>query len=568
MAQAPTNTEHHPLVIIGGGIGGLTLALCLDQVYNHRSGSSKSSSSPPLKIHVYEAAAAFAGEAGGAIGLYPNGLRVLKNISKGFEVEGGGLKYEASYPQLLDNVRAAGCPYIYRRWMRHDGTEVAVAREDELLPQDGPVAIGEEAKVVAPRKNSLAGKKADLRPRGGTLGGLFGGRQPRTSSASTDSTATSSTDASTNNGSSIETDLISIGIRRWKYQKVLCDACEAVGIVIHFGKRLINVSSIDHDKSLLTFLDESTVTASLVIGSDGINSATRKYVANPTDDPDITKRIEEFLPAYTGTTCLMGSANVPRARGISFPSSATTKCHACYYPTMVPNDDDDDDDGAEPIDYSDDKRYEQVFQIYFPTPVERPDTWRTLTPEEAKVESRELASKLREDGWDEQFIKPLESDTLTGVLRVGLRSRTALDVWHVGGANAGESARAVLLGDAAHPPVPYIGQGAMMAMEDAGTLSIILSKFCPMNEAGDEVNYTEFGTAMETYESLRVNRTKTILGSSVELGKTQQKRADSALYNAWREWTIKAQVWAFGTLPVMRPGAAFNYVGKVEEVLS
>ena len=179
-----------------------------------------------------------------------------------------------------------------------------------------------------------------------------------------------------------------------------------------------------------------------------------------------------------------------------------------------------------------------------------------------------MASKLREDGWDEQFIKPLESDTLTGVLRVGLRSRTALDVWHVGGANAGESARAVLLGDAAHPPVPYIGQGAMMAMEDAGTLSIILSKFCPMNETGDEVNYAEFGTAMKTYESLRVNRTKTILGSSVELGKTQQKRADSALYNAWREWTIKAQVWAFGTLPVMRPGAAFNYVGKVEEVLS
>lgn len=552
MAQAPNSTEHHPLVIIGGGIGGLTLALCLDQVYNHRAGGSGK-----LKIHVYEAAPAFAGEAGGAIGLYPNGLRVLKNISKGFEVEGGA-KFEASYPPLLDNVRAAGCPYVYRRWMRHDGTEVAVAREDELLPQDGP------EKVVAPRKNSSAGKQADLRPRGGTLGGLFGGNKPRTSSASTDSTATSSTDAS---AGGIETDLISIGIRRWKYQKVLCDACEAVGIVIHFGKRLINVSSIDNDKSLLTFLDESTATASLLIGSDGINSATRKYVANPTDDPEITKRIEEFLPAYTGTTCLMGAANVPRARGISFPSSATTKCHACYYPTMVP-DDDEEDDGEATTDYSDDKRYEQVFQIYFPTPVERPDTWRTLTPEEAKVESRELASKLRDDGWDEQFIKPLESDTLTGVLRVGLRSRTALDVWHVGGANAGESARAVLLGDAAHPPVPYIGQGAMMAMEDAGTLSVILSKFCPVNDAGGEVDYSEFAAAMKAYESLRVDRTKTILGSSVELGKTQQKRADSALYNAWREWTIKAQVWAFGTLPVMRPGAAFNYVGKVEEVLA
>ena len=56
---------------------------------------------------------------------------------------------------------------------------------------------------------------------------------------------------------------------------------------------------------------------------------------------------------------------------------------------------------------------------------------------------------------------PLESDTLTGVLRVGLRSRDGLDCWNVGGSGddaTRELGRAVLLGDAAHPPVPYIGQ--------------------------------------------------------------------------------------------------------------
>ena len=71
-----------------------------------------------------------------------------------------------------------------------------------------------------------------------------------------------------------------------------------------------------------------------------------------------------------------------------------------------------------------------------------------------------MANKLRNDGWDEQFLVPLESDTLTGVLRVGLRSRDGLDVWNVGGSDDAtrELGRAVLLGDAAHPPVPYIGQ--------------------------------------------------------------------------------------------------------------
>ena len=121
-----------------------------------------------------------------------------------------------------------------------------------------------------------------------------------------------------------------------------------------------------------------------------------------------------------------------------------------------------------------------------------------------------------------------------------------------------------------------------MAMEDAGTLSVLLGHFCPMNDsstpdddgggAATTLDLTQFSKAMSVYESLRVSRTKAVLGSSVALGKTQQKRAESKLYNAWRELSIKTQVWAYvffswayGTLPVMRPGAAFDYKAVVEE---
>jgi salicylate hydroxylase len=336
---------------------------------------------------------------------------------------------------------------------------------------------------------------------------------------------------------------------------------------------------------------------SLLIGADGINSKVRNYVVNPSpkttaatttettaNQQQQQQSLEEFMPNYTGVTCLMGCANVPRIRGICFPSSATTKCHACYYPTKVPKEEDiidtnNEEKRTENNKYADNNNYEQVFQIYFPSPIERPDTWRTLTPDEAKTECKELAKKLREDGWDEQFLAPLESSTLTGVLRVGLRSREALDVWHVGDAAADNNndeevgsstsvGRAVLLGDSAHPPVPYIGQGAMMAMEDAGTLSLLLAHFCPINgDSESTIDLSKFQTAMKVYENLRVPRTKAVLGSSVQLGKTQQKRADSKLYNAWREVSIKAQVWAYGTLPVMKPGAAFDYRAKVAEAL-
>ena len=118
---------------------------------------------------------------------------------------------------------------------------------------------------------------------------------------------------------------------------------------------------------------------------------------------------------------------------------------------------------------------------------------------------------------------------------------------------------AVLLGDAAHPPVPYIGQGAMMAMEDAGTLSMILGHYFPIipNHHDDNSqtspitmsDLTKFTKAMSVYKSLRIPCTKTILGSLVQLGKMQQKRAKSKLYNAWREISIKGR---FGRMVICR----------------
>jgi 2-polyprenyl-6-methoxyphenol hydroxylase-like FAD-dependent oxidoreductase len=425
--MASSETSSPPaarIVIAGAGIAGLVLALAIDKQVG-------------VKAEVYEQAQAFTDGAGGAIGLYPNGLRVLRDTS----------------PELLEAIRTAGYPYLYRRWMKHDGSEVACAKESVLSDDEA---------------------------------------------------------------------LQSIGIRRWKLQRALFDAAVAAGIKVEFAKHIASVARRDDGLVECTFHDGTTRVTELMFGADGVKSKVREAV------------VSQQNPEYTGVTCLMGAAKVKRPyRGICFPSSSTTKCHACYYPTA--------DD-------------EQIFQIYFPSP-ENVETWGTLSPEEGKKECLELAEKLRADGWDDNFLQPLiEAE---GVIRVGLRARDPLDKWVDG--------NIVLLGDAAHPPVPYIGQGAMMAVEDAGVIALLLRHHCLQD---GEFKTENFGIAMQTYTEMRIPRTRKILGASKTLGATQQNRADSWLYNLMREWTIRLQVLVYGTLPIMYPGATYDYSKDVANQLA
>lgn len=418
------------VVIAGAGIGGLCLALALN----------KHCGIPAAEIEVFEQARAFTDDAGGAIGLYANGLRVLRDIS----------------PELLASIRTAGYDYIYRRWLRHDGSEVACAKESALTD---------------------------------------------------------------------DADLQSIGIRRWRLQKALLDAATTAGIVVRFQTRVEAVGAADTNGVEVRFSDGRSRRARLVFGADGVKSKVREAV--------VGKREVE----YTGVTVLMGTAKVPASqRGICFPASSTTKNHACFYPVG---------------------EAEQVFQLYYPAPSMADEVWGTLSAEEGAKQCAELATKLRADGWHERFLEPLES--AEAVIRLGLFAPDEpLRVW----VSEAHGRRVVLLGDAAHPPVPYIGQGAMMAIEDVGVLALLLKECCCGGGAFDPSD-ANISRATTLYEAMRVPRTTAILGSSHKLGATQQQRANSWLYNVVREWTIKLEVAVYGTLAIMRPAPAYDYAADV-----
>ncbi|KAJ3061368.1 hypothetical protein HDU98_002718 [Podochytrium sp. JEL0797] len=435
-----TTIPHCEVAIIGGGIGGLTLAAAL---LKHAG----------IRATVFEQSREVSysdGGTGGAIGLYANGLQILKDIDE----------------SLLDSICAQGMPYARRRWLRHDGTEFANANESLLLPPST--------------------------------------KDPR---------------------------LSPLGIRRHRFQSQLLAHATTSHIPILFSKRLTSLTSTPSSPhTLLTFTDGSTYTATILFGADGVKSQVRAFLF-----PETTP------PAYTGVTTLMCVSRTTSPtdppvlpEGIHFISSVTSKFHACMYPLP---------DG------------ETNVQIYLPIEKENPESWGKLTAEEMKVEAAAMVVKLRKDGWSERFITPWVAPET--VIRVGLRARKPLEKWGEG--------RVVLLGDAAHPPVPYIGQGAMQAIEDAGVLALLVGKLCPLREGG--VDWSRFGSVIALYEQIRVARCTQVLQNSHALGEMNQRRAESWWYNVWYEWGIWGEVWREGHLGVMKVGACYEYRLEVEKAV-
>mmetsp|Transcript_4553 Transcript_4553/g.9522 ORF Transcript_4553/g.9522 Transcript_4553/m.9522 type:complete len:625 (-) Transcript_4553:548-2422(-) len=426
-SKEASNEEPATVVIAGGGIVGLVLAMSLKKHLN-------------IRPEVYEKTHTFATEAGAGLGMYPNGLRVLRDIS----------------PELLQAVRDAGYPYKSRRWERHDGT--CIMHADESL---------------------LAEDQKELEP---------------------------------------------IGIRRSKLQKVLYHYARFQGIQVHFQKPLANAVERDDGLVEVTFGDGTKRLTQVLFGADGALGKSRSMVAGA-DEPALK---------YTGVTCLMGLSRC-RCDGIYFPSSESDDFHAVFFPTG---------------------ENETCFQFHVPVPEDQADSlnWGNLTQQVGQEECRKIAETLRAEGWHQKYIEPLEN--LIQAVRVGFALlEPPLDNWVKG--------HIVLVGDSAHPPVPYIGQGAQQGLEDAGVVASLLKVYC-LNEEG-KFDTTNFEKAMTMYQDIRIKRSSQILEFSKTLGKMQSDRARAKDDEAMMaDNVLKGEVLMYGTLPIMLPGAGHDYKEDVK----
>ena len=101
-----------------------------------------------------------------------------------------------------------------------------------------------------------------------------------------------------------------------------------------------------------------------------------------------------------------------------------------------------------------------------------------------------------------------------------------------------------LLGDACHPMLPFVAQGAAQAMEDGVTLSACLQK------------YDDIPEAFARYQALRLPRTAHVqsLAANNKIrfhlpDGPEQVARDAKMAAGGTDWSFKAMEWIYGHDP-------------------
>jgi salicylate hydroxylase len=242
--------------------------------------------------------------------------------------------------------------------------------------------------------------------------------------------------------------------------------------LVTLGQRCTDVRP-DGEVAVARFADGGEVEADVIVGADGIHSAVRASLFGPD------------TPRFTGKICYRAVVPAGAVRGArpATESSQWLGPHGTIvlYPLR----------GEELINvvcHYDDEDY-------------RHESWI------AECGREEVLERYR--GWHESLIRLFgAADTW---YKWALYDRDPIPRWTRG--------RVTVLGDAAHPMLPYLGQGACQAIEDGAVLATALAA-----EAGDP------RTGLARYERTRRPRASRVVLTARERGLSNH------LTSRWAAW--------------------------------
>jgi 2-polyprenyl-6-methoxyphenol hydroxylase-like FAD-dependent oxidoreductase len=254
-----------------------------------------------------------------------------------------------------------------------------------------------------------------------------------------------------------------VALQRTRLHDVLVDA--AGPGVVRLGFTVLEYENLG-DRIRVISTDDDRVEADLLVGADGLNSSVRAQL------------VSDGAPKYSGYTSWRG---VTPAGAVAPPQRMTES-------------------------WGRGERFGIVNigsgEIY----------WFAVANAEAGGADADVREELlaRFGGWHEPVAAIVRATPAARILRTDISDRDPIDCWHRG--------PVVLLGDAAHPMTPNLGQGAGQAIEDAVVLDQCLS-------AGPTID-----AAVRRYEVRRVSRANRLVLASRRVGAIAQWQNAAAVW--------------------------------------
>lgn len=223
-----------------------------------------------------------------------------------------------------------------------------------------------------------------------------------------------------------------INIMRGSLSAGLREAASLAGVRIHEGKRLVDLNSTGSQHWKIVFADGTSSQAEIVLGCDGVHSATRSLLMP-----------EASTPSYTGVVGSGGRSLI--------------------------NDSEILGDG----------KFHMFFGLrgFFGYQVIEPGVvyWFENHNEVNEPTFKELAQVSDED-WTSRLAVRHDCDpnVISRILRASVKNVGRWPVYQVPPLTTWHCGSAAVLGDAAHAVAPHLGQGASLGMEDAYELALAI----------------------------------------------------------------------------------------------